>query len=126
MDTMYAVRAGASSRFLPWNSLMKKLAMAFGGAGILHAHSQNSAQHDGNTHAAESAAEAAGDRRQNIRKSEALRLKTAKNQTHEQRGDEQRKGRMQFDFHDQYHQYRDGNDQQNQKSSCRHIFNSLA
>ena len=27
MDTMYAVRAGASSRFLPWNSLMKKLAM---------------------------------------------------------------------------------------------------
>ena len=91
-------------------------------AGVLNAHCEDRAEHDRDTHTAECAAEAAGDRRQNIRKSEALRFEASQNKTHEQRREEQRKGRMQFDFHDQYHQYRDGNDQQNQKSSCRHFF----
>ena len=95
-------------------------------AGVLNAHCEDRAEHDRDTHTAECAAEAAGDRRQNIRKSEALRFEASQNKTHEQRRDEQRKGRMQFDFHDQYHQYRDGNDQQNQKSSCRHSFYSLS
>ena len=90
-------------------------------AGVLNAHCEDRAEHDRDTHTAECAAEAAGDRRQNIRKSEALRFEASQNKTHEQRREEQRKGRMQFDFHDQYHQYRDGNDQQNQ-SSCRHSF----
>ena len=114
-------QCGSQLQILAAEQLDEEVGNGLGGAGILHAHSQNSAQHDGNTHAAESAAEAGGNQAQDFREGEALRLKTAKNQTHEQGAGEQCECGVKFDLHDQHHQQSNGHDQKNQKSSCRHL-----
>ena len=112
---------GSQLQILAAEQLDEEVGDGLGRAGILNAHSQNGAQHDGDTHAAESAAEAGGNQAQNLRKGEALRLKAAENKTHEQGAGEQCECGVKLDLHNQHHQQGDGDNQKNQKSSCRHL-----
>ena len=76
----------------------------FGRAGVLNAHGENGAQHNGDAHAAQRTTEARGDLAQNLRKGKTIRLKYAHDQAHGQSRGEQRERGMQFDLHDQNHQ----------------------
>ena len=114
-------QCGGQLQVLAPEQLDEEVGDGFGRAGILHAHGQDGAQHDGDTHAAQGAAEAGSDQAQYLREGEALRLKAAQDQAHEQGGGKQGEGGVQFDLHDQNHQQGNGNDQEDQESSCRHF-----
>ena len=114
-------QCGSQLQILAAEQLDEEVGNGFGGAGILHAHGQDGAQHDGDTHAAESAAEAGGNEAQDFREGKALRLKAAQNQAHEQGAGKQCECGVKFDLHDQNHQQDNGNDQEDQESSCRHF-----
>ena len=80
-----------------------------GGAGILHAHGQNGAQHDGDAQAAKSITKAFGEKAHGFHEGEAV------DQGHAQANQEQCKRGMQLYLHDQHHQNGDGDHESQEK-----------
>lgn len=114
-------QSGSQLQILAPEELDEEVGDGLGGAGVLHAHGQDRTEHDGDAHAAQGAAEAGGDHGQDFGKGKSLGLENAHDQTHDQSCGEQRERGVQLDLHDQDHQQRDGEDQKDQETDCRHM-----